>query len=112
MAIATNAQVQNFVDTRVRQRCEQMRALYLSLKDDVAVIGDVYANLTNSPTWTDGRTDGPPHLAVPNDVLAFNTAASALIAVYEGGLTSVMDDFAPQYPVILNLCVRPASQGF
>lgn len=109
---ATNAQVQAFVDSRVRQRCEQIRALYTSLKDDLAVIGDVYANLTNSPDWTDNRTDGPPHLAVPNDVLAFNTAASALIAVVEGGATSAMDDFAPQYPVILNLCVRPVSQGF
>lgn len=63
---ATDVQVQNYSDSRVRPRAEEIRALYLACKDDKAAIDDVYTALTEqSPTWSDNRTDGPPHLLTP-----------------------------------------------
>lgn len=98
MAIATDAQVQNFVNTRVRPRCELIRQLVLSLQDDKANISDVYsACAQQSPTWVDNRTDGPPHLLTTSDVLAYNTYITDLITALTGDA---------QYPVILNACVR------
>lgn len=94
---ASNAQVQAFVDQRVRPRCEAIRNLYLACKDDKAVIDDVYANLTDSPTWTDGRTDNPPHLLVPNDVLAWNAFITEFIAFVEGD---------GNYAAVVDACVR------
>lgn len=107
MAEATNTQVQAYVDQRVRPRCQQIRDLYLLCKDDKAVIDDVYENLTTSPTWTDGRTDNPPHLMVPNDVLAWNTFVSLFIDFVEGALTDGnKNSAAAQYPVIVDGCVH------
>ena len=101
MAAATNAQVQAFVDQRVRPRCEQIRALVLAMQDDIAALGDIYANLTNNPTWVDNRTDGPPHLLTANDVLAYNTFVN-------DANTAMSKDV--QYPVVLAACVRPVGQ--
>ena len=96
---ATNAQVQAFVDQRVRVRAEQIRALVLALQDDRAAIDDVYAACAaQSPTWTDDRTDGPPHLLAPSDVLAYNTFAADVITALTGDA---------QYSVVLKACVRP-----
>lgn len=112
MPAATNAQVQAFVNNRVRSRCEQIRALYLACKDDKAVFDDVYANLTNSPTWTDVRPDSPPHLLTPADLLAWNTFVTGLIALVEGGNTSDMAAAGPQYAKVLQGCVRaPAGES-
>lgn len=96
---ATNQQVQNFVDTRVRVHSELARQLALSLADDRATIDDVY-NAVNagSPTWTDTRTDGPPHLLTPADVLAFNAFAEDVKNFIVGH---------GSYAVILKSCVRP-----
>lgn len=108
MAIATDAQVQNYVNQRVRVRAEQIRALYLACKDDKAAIDDIYAALTQAtPTWTDDRPDGPPHLLTPSDVLAWNTFVSGFIALVEGGQAEDMTAAAAQYPVVLDACVRP-----
>ena len=98
MAEATNAQVQTFVNERMRPWCEQARALYLLSKDHTAAIGDVYANLTTSPDWTDNRADGPPALLGPNDVLAWNAFMVAFNTFVEGNAN---------YTVILKACVRP-----
>lgn len=104
---ASNAQVQQYVNDRVRPRCEQIRNLYLSIKDDKAVIDDVYANVSaTSTTWTDSRTDAPPHLLTPSDVLAYNTFLDAFISFVEGGTTTTMDDGSAQWPVIQDACVR------
>ena len=98
MASATDAQVQRFVNERVRVRSEQIRALYLACKDDKGAIDDVYAALTQqSPTWTDNRTDGPPHLLVANDVLAWNAFISSFISFVEGD---------GGYAKVLQACVR------
>lgn len=110
MAAATDLQVQSFVDQRVRPRCEQIRALYLACKADSDAIGDVYAALNvGEPTWSDSRTDGPPHLVTPNDVLAFNTFIVGFIKFIEGTFSSQGDGNTAhgQYPVVLNACVRP-----
>lgn len=97
---ATNAQVQQFVNERIRPRMEQMRALKIALDDDIAAIGDVYANLTNSPDWTDGRTDAPPHLLTPNDILAINSLMNNV-------RDAIRDD--ANYGVGLTACVRAVS---
>lgn len=99
---ATNQQVQNFVNERIRPHSEMARALKIVFDDDRAVIEDVYNNLNNSPTWTDNRTDGPPHLLTPSDVLAVN-------AFMEDIRTAIANH--AQWPVVQKACVRPANQG-
>lgn len=108
---ATNAQVQNYVDQRVRPRCEQIRSLYLAIKDDKATIDDVYANLTSGSPWSDERTDSPPHLLSASDVLAWNTFINLLINLVEGTFPdlSTANSADDQYPVVLKACVRPVS---
>jgi hypothetical protein len=95
---ATDQQVQTFVNERLRPFAEKARALYLLSKDHRAAIDDVYANVAaGSPTWTDNRTDGPPHLLVPNDVLAMNSFMAALNTFIEGNA---------EYAIILKACVH------
>lgn len=107
MPAATNAQVQQYVNDRVRPRAEQIRALYLACKDDRAAFDDIYTNLTNSPTWDDSNSSNPPHLLTPSDVLAWNTFLYGLVAFVEGTLTNDNKaEAAAQYPVILQACVR------
>lgn len=99
MPASNNNQVQKFVDERVRVRCEAIRDLLLAVEDDLSAIDDVYAALTQAtPTWTDTRTDGPPHLLVGNDVLAMNTLFNDLKAMLRGNA---------QLPIALKACVRP-----
>src|SRR6476469_4300766 len=99
MAAATNAQVQTFVNERVRPHAEQIRALFLAIQDDKAVIDDIYNALNvQSPTWSDSRTDGPAHLLAASDVLGYNALITDLITLISGH---------GQYPVILKACVRP-----
>jgi hypothetical protein len=97
---ATNLQVQQFVDQRIRVRAEQIRALYESMNDDIASIGDVYDALepVESATWSDVRIDGPPFLLTPSDVLGIN---SFLV-----GIRDAITNHG-QYPVVLKACVRP-----
>jgi hypothetical protein len=111
---ATDQQVQQFVDERIRPHCEAARALLLAVEDDNAAIGDVYAALNvQDPTWEDGRTDGPPHLLAASDVLAINTFNVRLAQVLRGDLTqdadkiAAVNDIAAQLPVVLSACVRP-----
>lgn len=98
---ATDQQVQTFVNERMRPWCEQARALYLLSKDHTAAIGDVYANLTTSPTWTDQRTDGPPSLLGPNDVLSWNSFMVELNKLFEGQQATTTE-----YSIILKACVH------
>jgi biotin carboxylase len=102
MAVAaTDQQVQRFVSERTRVRAEQIRALVLAMADDISAVDDIYAALNvPTPTWTDTRTDGPPHLLTPSDVLGIHAFVSDIRAamVAHG-----------QYPVILKACARPVS---
>jgi hypothetical protein len=91
--------MQDYCDQRIRVRAEQVRALLAAMQDDKAAIDDVYAraNDPNSP-WADARTDGPPHLLVSSDILAYNTFIMNMIS-------AIQND--PQWPVISKACVRP-----
>jgi hypothetical protein len=100
MATATNQQVQVFSDTRVRVRCESIRSLVGAVNDDKAEIDDVYAACAQqSPTWTDNRADGPPHLLGPQDILAYNAFISDLQTFINGNAN---------YAIVEKACVRPA----
>lgn len=109
MAIATDQQVQTYVDQRVRPRCEQLRALALSVDDDKATLDDIYAALTQeTPTWSDTRTDAPPHLLLPSDVLAWNTFITGVQKLRDGTFADLTEanSFAAQWAVVLAACVR------
>lgn len=97
---ASDQQVQSFVDTRIRVRAEAIRALEVAMSDDIASIDDVYNALANNPTWEDNRTDGPPHLMTPSDVLAIN---SFLHDIRDAIVNNA------QYPIVQKACVRPVS---
>lgn len=100
---ATDQQVQTYVDTRTRPRCEQIRNLAAVIADDIASIDDVYQALVQpNPTWEDNRTDGPPHLALSTDVTAWNTFIRNV-------QTAITTD--PQWSIIQKLCVRPILTG-
>ena len=93
-------------------RAEQFRALRNAIADDKAAIDDVYEHVSGAnaiaPTWTDQRSDGPPHLATPNDVLAYNTFLDAFLAFCDPeGDTGTIAAGADQLPVLEDLCVRP-----
>lgn len=99
MANATNQQIQAFQDTRVRPRCEEIRALVNACIDDIAEIGDVFATLSGANTYTDTRTDGPPHLGTGADILAWNTFIHTVAALANDA----------NYPIVQKLCVRPVN---
>ncbi len=103
MPRASDAQVQQFVNERVRVRAEQVRALLVALEDDKAAIDDVYEHVSGAnsvpSTWTDARGDAPPYFLTKDDVLAFNSFITALIP-------NIRD--AADYPAVLQACVRPA----
>ena len=108
---ATNEQVQQYVNSRVRPRCEQFRAIYNSCKDDKVSIGDVHANLIDNPDWIDARSDGPAHLLTPNDVLAWNAFITGFVSLIEGTFGDVgeANTASAQWPVIQLGCVRPVN---
>lgn len=98
MANATDKQVQNFVDGRIRPFCEHLRALLTEGTDIKASIDDIYAALNvGNPTWTDTRTDGPPHLLTPSDVLAVNAFITNLLNLINNDA---------QLPIVRKGCVR------
>ncbi len=110
MAIATDQQVQRFADDRVRARCRQIRSLYLACKSDKQAFDDIYAALTQqNPTWTDSNTFSPPHLLTGNDVLAWNTFITGIIALMEHGLSSDMTAAQDQVSKVLAACIDAAS---
>jgi hypothetical protein len=95
---ASNLQIQQFVDQRIRPHAELARQLALVLDSDIASIDDVYNALNvPSPTWTDSRTDGPPHLLTPSDVLAINTFMHDIRDAIKNH---------PQWPIVQKACVH------
>lgn len=98
MTIATDQQVQSFVDNRLRPHAERVRGVALAFSDDISAIADVYNAVSQQfPTWADNRKDGPPHLITANDILGINTF-----------LHDIRDAIVnhPSYPTILNACVQ------
>lgn len=101
MPQATDAQVQQFSDARVRPRAEQLIRVLNALIDDRASIEDVYDRLTNGAPWEDNRIqDAPPSLLTGSDILAYNTFAFDLIAFVEGHA---------QWPVVRSAAVNGLS---
>lgn len=98
MPNATDAQVQRYVNDRIRVRAELLRSLVLAYDDDLASIDDVYSALTQlNPTWADSRADGPPHLLTGSDVLAINS--------FMHDIRDAIKNNA-QYAVVLKACVQ------
>ncbi len=93
----TNAQVQHFVDERVRPHCEAARGLVRFMESDEAVIEDIYNYLNGANDYADTRTD-VPHQATGNNVLAFNSFAYDVLAYMKAH---------GQWPVVQSLCVQP-----
>lgn len=107
MAEATNAQMQQFCDARLRVFAESARALLIAATDHKAALDDEYARASGTSAWADARTDGPPHLlqagnsANPDDVLNFNAFLTKLQTFF--GTTA-----ASEWAVLQRACVRPA----
>jgi len=104
---ATNEQVQQFVNDRVRAWCEKARALLLLADDHRAAMDDVYVNLSGSPDWIDAHDGHPPHLRLPPTCWRSNTAMER----YRSSATArpwrrTWADFAAQWPIVLKLCVH------
>lgn len=94
---ASDQQIQQFVNERVRPHAEQTRALVINFDDDISAVDDVYTALSDKPTWSDSRQDGPPHLLNAQDILAIN-------AFWQDVRTFIKQH--PGYPIVLKACVR------
>ena len=109
--MATAKQIQTFLNDRYRRRAEQIRSLLLAMEDDKLAFDAIYAELTDpngKAGWADDRTDGPPHLATANDMLAFNTVETALVDFLRGTLSADrIKEASNQMPVVRRLCVTP-----
>lgn len=81
---ATDQQMQQFANERIRVRAEQFRSLINSCRDDKAAMDAVYDRAANGAAWTDGRNDGPPKLLVSQDILVFNAFISEFLSVIDG----------------------------
>lgn len=117
MAEATNAQMQQFANERVRVFAESARALRVAAADHKAAIDDIYARAIGSNRWEDARTDGPPHLlmsgdsANPDDMLVFNSFITLLEKFFAGTFADVgeANSAAAQWAVLQDACVRPVN---
>lgn len=95
---ASNQQVQQYVNEYIRPLAELSRELATRFDDAILAIDDVYAALSDTPTWVDSRDDAPPHLLTPSDVLAINA--------FLHDVRDAAKNHA-QYPVVIKACVYP-----
>ncbi len=110
MAQATDQQMQQFVDQRIRVRAEQSRSLIESMRDDKAALDSVYDRAANGAAWNDARTDWPPKLLGSQDVLVYNSVATLLLKCIDGTATSQdITDLHANWAVFQAACVRPVS---
>lgn len=112
MAVATDQQVQTYVNERLRVRAEQFRSLLASCVDDKASINDIYdaCEPVNEATWSDQRADGPPRLLTAQDVLVFDTIIALFPKLIAGTITSQeVTDFAANWATFQSACVRPVN---
>ena len=105
----SNQQIQTYVDNRVRPSATDIVTWVLRRQSDMANISDIYANLTNSPTWADENKANAIHTAQPSDVLAWNTFVSQLLDIITGSATDANATLAKvqalqgQWPIIKQL---------
>jgi hypothetical protein len=117
MAEATNIQVQQFCDLRIRRFAERFRGIITDARDHKSAIDDVYARAAGVNAWADARTDGPPHLlkcgnsSNPDDVLNFNSFVSALTDIIDGVGTDATNaaNLRANWAVLVDACVQPAN---
>jgi len=115
MPAATDAQMQQFANERLRPFAERLRGVFAAAADHKAAIDDVYARAVSNSRWTDSRTDGPPHLlmsgnsANPDDMLQFNDLLTHLLHLRDGTFPDLAtaNAFAARWAVIQDACVRP-----
>lgn len=115
MPIATDQQMQQFANERVRVFAEKLRAVFVEGADHQAAIDDIYARAISNSRWDDDRTDGPPHLlqsgnsANPDDILNFNTLLARLAQLKTGTFADAgeANEFAALWAVLQDACVRP-----
>lgn len=126
MPEATDTQMQNYADQRIRVRAEQFRDLLIGMRDDKAANGDEYERATTNPPvagqWLDARTDGPPHLlqsgysaqdtpSNPDDLTNYNAFITAILTIIDGADNA--NDAAnaaairSTWAVLNRACVRP-----
>ena len=111
---ATDQQMQNFCDQRIRPDAELIRQLINRLRDSKSEIDDEYARATSNSAWVDNRED-PPHKlqsgnnANPDDLLNYNAFATALLAIFDGTGDAAANAAAVRssWPVLERACVRP-----
>jgi hypothetical protein len=102
MPAATNAQVQQFCDERIRPHCELLRALFAIVEDDRNAMADVLLNVNDAlSTWQDTRQDAPATLLVKADIQKYKRVCDDLIALKTTG--SISDE----WPTVISACVRP-----
>lgn len=108
MAAATDQQMQQYANERVRVRAEQARSFISSLRDDKAAIDSVYDRAANGAAWNDARNDGPPALLTSQSMLVYNSVATLLLKCIDGTATSQdITDLHANWPVFQSACVRP-----
>lgn len=107
---ATDQQMQQYCDERIRVRAEASRALVNSLRDDKSAIEAVFDRAANGPPWADARTDGPPKLLDQQDVLVYNSVATLLLKCVDGTATlQDVADLAANWAQYQSGCVRPVN---
>lgn len=110
MSEASNQQMQQYCNERIRVRAEQLRALVAAFRDDKAAIDDVYARAAGANPWVDSRTDGPPKLLASQDILVYNAFASLFLQCIDGtAVTGDVQNLHSNLAVFQAACVRPVS---
>lgn len=115
MAEAQDAQMQAWGDNRYRPRAESARDLLIALRDDKALIEDVYNRASNGEwAWEDARVDVPQKLLSAN-MLHHNTFATLMIQLFDqsgestNDKAALVDQIRGIWPEVLTACVRPAA---
>ena len=115
MAAATDPQMQQFADERVRVFAEAFRAVLIASRDHKSAIDAVYERGVSNSRWTDARTDGPPKLLIsgnsanPDDMLNFNSFVAALTDIIDGAGSDATNaaNLRSTWAVLVDACVRP-----
>jgi hypothetical protein len=104
MAAASDAQVQQFVTTVTRPRCQQLVELVAAVVQDIAACGSVYAALTEqNPTWSDTNPTNPPNLLTPANWLAINEVMNNFVNTLNADAN---------FAVAKQACVNPINPSF
>lgn len=110
MPEATNEQVQAFVNERVRPLSELVRKTMIMATDFKDSFGDIKLNVNNpATTWADNRTDGPPFLLTPSDIMECSRFVDDLLTFKDGTFADLTaaNRGGLKWPKMLQACVRP-----